>query len=249
MAARAFDSDAPELAGFPAGAQPGVRATGRRCHQVGHRHSRADAGGLGVGVSEISPDGSQIAVVQTDGGETNEVWVAHSTSGFYDTSAFDLISFGVSDAGLEWSHSPSMSSNGRFVAFASGSNVELSGGAVANFDTEVWLRERPVALDITATLNFGTIDVGTQSAPQNAVVTNTSGVVINISSVTPPASPFIITGNSCGGVLQPVQAARSRRVPTDCCRRASSSITVSGDGLSVTGSLVGVGDRCRPPVR
>jgi len=124
---------------------------------------------------------------------------------------------------------PSMSSSGRFVAFTSRSNVEFSGGTVPDFDSEVWMRERAVALDITATLNFGKIDFGSQSPPQDAVVTNTSGVVINIGSVTPPGSPFIITGNSCGGVLPAGGSCTITVVfrPT-VAGSASSSITVSG---------------------
>ena len=174
------------------------------------------------------------------------MWVARSTSGFYDTSAFDLVSFGVNDQPVSiGAYGPSMSSSGRFVSFTSSSSAELSGGTVPNFDSHVWLRERPVALDITATLNFGTVDVGTQSAPQNAVVTNTSGVVITIGSVSAPNAPFVLTGNSCGGVLPAGGSCTITAVfrPT-AAGSASSSLTVSGDGLSVTASLVGVG---RPP--
>ena len=243
----AFNSDAPQLAGFPSGTADQAyvrdRVAGVTKLVTDTPGQPMQVGGLGVSVGEISPDGSQIAVTQTDGSETSEVWVARSTSGFYDTSAFDLVSFGVNDAPVSnGANSPSMSATGRFVAFSSRSSAELSGGTVADFQTEVWMRERPVALDITATLNFATIDVGSQSPPQNAVVTNTSGVVINISSVTPPGSPFTITGNSCGGVL-PAGATCTITVvfrPT-AAGAASSSITVSGDGLSVTGSLVGVG--------
>ncbi len=243
----AFDSDGTELGGFPPGGANQVyvrdRVAGVTKLVTDTPGQQMEPTGLGVSAGEISPDGSQVAVTQTDGSETSQVWVAHSTSGFYDTSVFDLVSFGVNDQPVSnGANSPSMSSTGRFVAFTSNSSVELSGGTVPDFNSHVWMRERPVALDITATLNFGTIDVGSQSPPLNAVVTNTSGVVINISSVTPPGSPFIITGNSCGGVLPAGGSCVITVVfrPT-AAGSASSSITVSGDGLSVTASLVGVG--------
>ena len=242
----AFDSDGPELAGFPPGTPDQVFVRDRVAgvtKLVTDTPGQPMPAGLGIRVGEITPDGSQIAVTQTSSGELSEVWVARSTAGFYDTSAFDLVSFGVSDAPVSsGAFNPSMSSSGRYVSFSSSSNEELSGGAVVGFDTQIWMRERPVALDITATLNFGTVDVGSQSAPQNAVVTNTSGVVITIGSVSPPASPFFITGNSCGGVLPAGGTCTITVVfrPT-AAGGASSSITVSGDGLSVTGSLVGVG--------
>ena len=135
-----------------------------------------------------------------------------------------------------------MSSNGRFVAFSSSAASELSGGTVPVGSSEVWMRDRPIALDITPTLDFGTVNVGAQSAPQNAVVTNTSGVEINIGVVTPPTAPFVITANGCGGILSPGATCAITIVfrPT-AVGGASSSVAVSGDGLSVSVSLVGVG--------
>ena len=196
---------------------------------------------------EISPDGSQIALVQAAAPPANakpvrEVFVARSTAGFFDAAAFDLVSYGVSGAPTSTdSAQPSMSSNGRYIAFASGANNELSGVRTPT-TLNVWMRERPVALDITPSLDFGTIAPGTQSAPQNAVVTNTSGVGINITSVMPPAAPFSVVANGCVGILAPgatcaVTLVFSPTVPGG----ASSSVTVSGDGLSVSSSLVGNG--------
>jgi hypothetical protein len=197
--------------------------------------------------AEISPDGSQITLVQAappaaGAKPVREVFVARTTSGFFDAAAFDLVSYGVSgaptttDSGL-----PSMSSNGRYVAFASGANNELSGVAKPN-GLNVWMRERPIALDITPSLDFGTIDPGGQSAPQNAVVTNTSGVAINIGAVTPPSAPFSITANGCGGALAPGATCAITIVfsPT-AAGSASSTVTVTGDGLTVSASLVGIG--------
>jgi hypothetical protein len=137
---------------------------------------------------------------------------------------------------------PSMSSSGRFVAFASLANNDLS-GKVLPADPNVWMRERPVALDITPSLDFGTVDLGVQSAPQNAVVTNTSGVEINIGAVSPPAAPFRIVSNGCAGVLLTPNTSCPITVvftPT-AGGSVSSSITVSGDGLSVSVTLVGNG--------
>ena len=242
----AFSSDGPELAGFPVGTPDQVYVrdrVARVTRLVTDTPGQPMPAGLGVGDPEITPDGSQVALTQTSSGETSQVWVARSTSGFYDTSVFDLVSFGVNDQPVSnGASNPSMSSNGRYVAFSSSSSDELSGGTIAPFETEVWMRERPVALDITATLNFGTVDVGSQSAPQNAVVTNTSGVLITISSVTPPAAPFSITSNGCGGVLAPGASCSVTLVfrPT-VVGGATSSVTVLGDGLSVSASLVGTG--------
>jgi Abnormal spindle-like microcephaly-assoc'd, ASPM-SPD-2-Hydin/WD40-like Beta Propeller Repeat len=247
----AFTSDGPELAGFPSTTpdQAYIRDRVNRVTKlVTDTPGQPMPAGLGVTVRDITPDGSQIALTQTSSGETSEVWVARSTSGLYDTAAFDLVSYGVNDQPVpRGANNPSMSSNGRYVAFASSSNPELSGGAVSNAsDGEVWLRERPIALDITSTLNFGTVDIGQQSAPQNAVVTNTSGVAINIAGVTPPAAPFAITANSCGGVLPPGASCAITVVFTPTAAGgAASSLTVSGDGLSVSASLVGTG---RPSV-
>lgn len=203
--------------------------------------------------AEISPDGSQVvltqaATISVTGKPNNEVLVARSASGFFDSSVFDLVSFGVSGNPTSTdSVQGSMSSNGRFVAFASAANSELSGAALANTEVNVWMRQRPIALDITPSLDFGTINPGSQSAPQNVVVTNTSGISINISSVTPPAAPFSLTANGCGGPLGPgatcaITVVFSPTAPGG----ASSSITVSGDGLSVSASLVGAG-RSRTP--
>ncbi|MEO7371735.1 MAG: choice-of-anchor D domain-containing protein, partial [Ilumatobacteraceae bacterium] len=132
-----------------------------------------------------------------------------------------------------------------YVAFASGANNELSGVRTPT-GLNVWMRARPIALDITPSLDFGTVDLGVQSAPQNAVVTNTSGVDINIGAVTPPTAPFSIIANGCGGTLAPGTSCAITIVFTPPAPgSASSSVSVSGDGLSVSASLVGSG---RAPV-
>ncbi|MEP7111680.1 MAG: choice-of-anchor D domain-containing protein [Ilumatobacteraceae bacterium] len=202
---------------------------------------------------EISPDGSQVALVQAaappaGAKPVREVFVAHSISGYFDAAAFDLVSYGVSGAPTTTdSFAPSMSSNGRYVAFASGANNELSGVRTPT-TTNVWMRDRPIALDITPSLDFGTVALGGQSVPQNAVVTNTSGVDINIGGVTPPASPFSIVTNGCGGLLAPGATCAITIVfsPT-AAGGASSSVTVAGDGLSVSASLVGNGQAPNVP--
>ena len=171
-----------------------------------------------------------------------EVYVARSSAGYFDNAVFDLVSYGVGDVPTTTdSYAPSMSSNGRYVAFTSGANNELSGVRTPT-GLNIWMRQRPIALDITPSLNFGTIPLGGQSAPQDAVVTNTSGVSINIGGVTPPVAPFSIIANGCGGALPPggscaITIVFSPTVPGG----ASSSVTVAGDGLSVSASLVGAG--------
>ncbi len=196
---------------------------------------------------EISPDGTQIALVHAGAPApgakpVGQVFVARSLSGFFDSATFDLVSYGVSDAPTSTdSFMPSMSSNGRYVAFSSAANLELSGVTMPN-TLNVWMRQRPIALDITPALDFGTVTPGGQSAPQNAVVTNTSGISINIGAVTPPAAPFSITANGCGGPLGPGASCAITVVfsPT-APGGASSTVGVSGDGLSVSASLLGNG--------
>ncbi len=243
----AFESSGPELANLPPGSPTQVYVRDRVAgitRLVTDTPGQAMQGGsTGVGDPEITPDGSQVALTQSDNFENTQVFVARTTSGFFNTSALDLVSYGVNDQPVSnGAGDPSMSSNGRYVAFSSSSSDELSGGTIAAFQGEAWMRERPIALDVTATLNFGTIDVGSQSAPQNAVVTNTSGVLINIAGVTPPTAPFSITANSCGGVLAPGASCVVTLVfaPT-AVGGASSTVTVLGDGLSVSSSLVGTG--------
>lgn len=195
---------------------------------------------------EITPDGTQVALTQAIIGVTgkpvSQVFVARSSSGFFDAAVFDLISYGVSGAPTSTdSVQPSLSSNGRFVSFASAANSELSGVSMPT-GVEVWMRQRPIALDITPIVDFGTIDPGTTSAPKNAVVTNTSNVAINIAAVLPPAAPFSVTANGCGSVLQPGASCTVTMVfsPT-APGAASSTLTVTGDGLSVSASVVGIG--------
>ncbi|MGZ4725982.1 MAG: choice-of-anchor D domain-containing protein, partial [Ilumatobacteraceae bacterium] len=201
--------------------------------------------GIGVGEPDISPDGTQIALTEEDQFETSEVWVAHTTSGYFDTASFDLVSVGVSGApisGGAGAGEPSMSSTGRFVAFSSSANDQLSGGTVPLGATQVWLRTRPIQLGSTPTLSFGTVDVGSQSPPQNAVITNTSLAEVNLGAVSPPGGPFAITANTCAGVLPAGASCAVTLVfkPTSA-GPASSSVGVTGEGLSVTTSLTGTG--------
>lgn len=244
----AFASDAADVvAGLPAPVSLQVYVRDRVAgvtKLVTDTPSQPMPAALGVSTPDISPDGNQIALTQTDNFETSEVWVARSASGYFDTAVFDLVSSGVTGApvGGAGATGPAMSSNGRYVAFSSGANDELSGGTVPLGSAEIWLRTRPIALDITPSIDFGTVDVGGQSAPKNAVITNTSGVAINISAVTPPAAPFSVTANTCGGVLQPGATCSVTMVfsPT-AAGSASSSVNVAGDGLSISASLAGIG--------
>ena len=244
----AFTSNTPDVVGAPALTSPQVYARDRTAgvtRVVSTSPSQLMGGSLDE--AEISPDGTQIALTfaanpPPGGKPVKQVYVARSTSGYFDSAAFDLVSYGVSDAPTTTdSFAPSMSSTGRYVAFTSGANNELSGVRTPT-GLNVWMRQRPIALDITPTLDFGTIAPGAQSAPQNAVVTNTSGVSINIGAVTPPAAPFSIIANGCGGPLGPGASCAVTIVfsPT-APGGASSAITVSGDGLSVSASLVGNG--------
>jgi hypothetical protein len=244
----AFTSTSPDLVGLPAATASQVyvrdRATGTN-RLVTNAPPAVMPGALGA--PEISPDGTQIALTQSGiagiaAAAPGQVLVARSVSGFFDSAVFDLVSFGVNDAPVtSGAAQPSMSSNGRYVAFVSTANTELSGTSMPN-GLEVWMRQRPIALDITPTIDFGTLLVGTQSAPQSALVRNTSAVPINITQVIAPAAPFAITDNQCGGTLPPgAQCLVTLVFQPTTDGSASSSLTVGGDGLSVSSSLVGAG--------
>ncbi|MGZ4764395.1 MAG: choice-of-anchor D domain-containing protein [Ilumatobacteraceae bacterium] len=201
--------------------------------------------GIGVGEPDINPDGTQIALTEEDSGETSEVLVARTTSGYFDTASFDLVSVGVNDApvsGGAGAGEPSISATGRYVAFSSSSNDQLSGGTVPLGATQVWLRTRSIQLGITPSIGFGTIDVGGQSPAKTAVITNTSVAEVNIASVTVPPGPFTITANSCGGVLPAGASCTVTMVFTpSAVGPASATLVVAGDGLSVSASLSGTG--------
>jgi hypothetical protein len=199
--------------------------------------------GIGVGQPDISPDGTQIALSEEDQFESSEVWVARSTSGYFDTAVFDLVSYGISgDPVPNGASSPSMSATGRFVAFSSSSNVELSGGTVPAGTFHVWMRSRSIQLGSTPALSFGTVDIGSQSPPQTAVVTNTSVAEVNLGSVTVTPGPFTITANTCVGVLPAGATCTVTMVFTPAAvGAASASLVVTGDGLSVTTGLTGTG--------
>jgi Tol biopolymer transport system component len=245
----AFSSNAPEIVGLPAGlpSQLYVRdRVGGVTKLVTDSPGQPMSGGLAVFEPDISPDGTQVAHSQfrsTGDGGISETWVARSSSGLFDTSSFDLVSYGLSGAPVTTgAQSPSMSSNGRFVAFVSYATDELAPGTLPVGSNDIWMRERPAKLSATPTLDFGIVDIGGQSAPQNAVVTNTGLITVNIATVTPPAAPFSITANGCAGVLQPGASCNVTLVfrPT-AAGPANSAVTVLGDGLAVSSALVGVG--------
>ena len=246
----AFASNAPEFLGLKLPQIPQVYVRDRVA-KVTKLVSTTPATPMPVVMEtpEISPDGSQIALGQLGAPSAaglpgvSQVFVARTTSGFYDSTVFDLVSFGTGGApSPTGSINPSMSSNGRYVAFASSDIAALSGLKLSLTLDQVWMRQRPVALDITPSINFGNISAGTTSAPNNVVVTNTSNVPINISPVAAPPGPFSITASTCGGLLRPGATCRITLVFAPAVEGAvSSSLTVAGDGLSVAASLIGVG--------
>jgi Abnormal spindle-like microcephaly-assoc'd, ASPM-SPD-2-Hydin/WD40-like Beta Propeller Repeat len=253
----AFSSDTRDFVSLPAGVLSSEVYVRDRAAQVTKLITDTPGVAMDGRLDEpdISPDGTQIALQRRASdsnpvaGDIAEVYVARSTSGYFDSAVFDLVSFGVSGAPTSQDSTvPSMSSNGRWVAFASTANDELSGVEMP-VGQNVWMRQRPIALDITPSVDFGTVDVGGTSAPKNAVITNTSGVAINIGSVVPPAAPFAITANGCGGALAPGASCGVTMVfsPT-AGGGATSSLTVSGDGLSVSSALVGVGRSPNVPI-
>ena len=146
---------------------------------------------------------------------------------------FDLVSFGVIDAARADQRRLRCRRCRRTAGTWRSPRVRTPSCRAApcpTFTVEVWMRERPIALDITPTLNFGTVDVGTQSAPQNAVVTNTSGVSDQHRRRHVASGAVLDHANGCGGrVGARAIVRRDGRVHArQHRRRASSSITVVG---------------------
>jgi hypothetical protein len=84
--------------------------------------------------------------------------------------------------------------------------------------------------------------VGTQSPGQNIVITNNGIAEVAIASVSSPAAPFSITTSTCVGLLPAGASCVVTVVFAPTSPTASSgTIVVSGEGLSVTTSLVGTG--------
>ena len=204
------------------------------------------AGGPPQGITaqdpEISPDGSQV-VYEQDGPGQDTFWiqVSRSTSGFFASVAFELVSYGVDDSPAQ-SYSPTMSSTGRFVAFGSLDGASLSGNGAFPNGRDVWLRERPPALTVTSPIDFGAVVVGTSSSTQTAVVSNTSNVIVPV-SITPPGGPFSIVADACSGVaLQPgATCTVDLRFAPGAPGNAASVLGADGDGASTSATLVGVG--------
>ncbi len=203
-------------------------------------------GGPPLGITaedpEISPDGSQV-VYEQDGPGQDTYWiqVTRSTSGFFDSVAFELVSYGVDDAPAQ-SFAPTMSATGRFVAFGSFDGVALSGNGGFPDGRDVWLRERRPSLTVTSPIDFGTVTIGISSGVQTAVVTNTSNVLVPV-TVTPPAPPFSIIADGCSGVvLAPGETCNvDLRFAPGAAGNTMSVLGVDGDGATATATLRGAG--------
>ena len=242
----AFESDTADVLGAPPGAtqvyvRDRVNAVTRLVTDTAGQPMIPT--GIGVVEPDISPDGTQIALSEEDSGETSNVWVARSTSGYFNTAAFDLVSYGVSGNPVDGSGAgnPSMSATGRFVAFSSSASVELSGGAVPDAYSQVWMRLRAISLTSTPTIDFGTVDLGSQSTPKNATIANNSTAEVNIGSVT-TTGQFNITVNGCPAVLASGAACNVTVVyQPSAAGPATGTLVVAGDGLSTTTSLTGTG--------
>jgi hypothetical protein len=217
------------------------RATNTTRQVTGIAGAPPDAGQADA--PEISADGTQVVHTERTF-DQDGFWieVVRSTSGFYDTVAFELVSYGTDDQPAQ-SLRPTMSATGRFVAFTSFDGIAFSGNPAFGDRQDVWLRERPPALSITTPLDFGSVTVGSPAAPLNAVVTNTSNVAVPISGVTPPGAPFTITADGCtGAVLQPGATCTVGIGFTPAISGpATSTVAVSGEGVTATADLRGVG--------
>ena len=168
----------------------------------------------------ISADGTQIAfeststnliappvkttLTQAVGGY--DLLVALSTSGFFDTVAFDRVSLKPNGAPVDpvllTNSSPVISSNGRWVAFTSQLNSEYTTGGTTNpggnADTtsNVYVIGRSASLSIPPT-DFGATNIGTTTAAKTVTVTNTGISSVLPATITAANAQFKITGGTC----------------------------------------------------
>ena len=168
----------------------------------------------------ISADGTQIAfeststnliappvkttLTQAVGGY--DLLVALSTSGLFDTVAFDRVSLKPNGAPVDpvllTNSSPSISSNGRWVAFTSQLNSEYTTGGTStpggNTDTtsNVYVIGRPASLSIPPT-DFGATAIGSTTAAKTITVTNTGISSVLPATITAANAQFKITGGTC----------------------------------------------------
>jgi hypothetical protein len=191
---------------------------------------------------DITPDGTQVAYSAEYQEATTTVYVVRSTSGTFDTAAYELVSIGA-DGSRADAGDPSISSTGRDVGFVSDDGDALSGDAGFPDGFDVWMQERPPALTGSSALDFGALTIGTSSGSQLATITNDSNVIVPVDTVVAPGGPFSITADACSGaVLQPAASCTVGIAFTPgAAGPADAALVVTGEGAAASIAVHGVG--------
>ncbi len=230
--------------------EPSITADGT---QIAFGTTSTDLATPGVGgVNGVTGSGSPPSL---------DLLVARSQSGFFATLAFDPVSLKANgdpidptipvSFGTKAMEQPEISSNGRWVAFASTFNAELTNGGSSavqssNHFEQVYVIGRPTSVAVTP-LDFGALNVGTASGPKLATVTNTGISSFLPATMTAGGDFAVVAGGSCAvnAWLSPGQSCTIavRFVPTAGGGR-SSTLTVAETGfaaVTATAPLTGSG--------
>jgi Tol biopolymer transport system component len=195
-----------------------------------------------------------------------DLLVARSTSGLYATLAFDRVSLKPNGDAIDPKQptdptnpnfqsmdmeQPVISSNGRWVAFASRFNAELQTGGSSltpPVDTKrnVYVIGRPTALTVTP-LDFGTLQVGTNSGVLLATVTNTGISSVLPASIAATGNFTVVAGGTCAvntWISPGGSCTVGVRFNPSAAGTRSGTLTIAESGfaaVSGAGALTGIG--------
>ena len=187
-------------------------------------------------------------------GPSFDLLVATSTSGFYETLELDRVSLDRNGAALQSRNPlrtmllPDISASGRWVAFQSSFRQEIENGTPTPpvEASAVYVIERPATAVITP-LDFGTVTVGTTSAPSTATVTNTGSSSIMPATITATGGYTVVPGGTCASQtwLSPRRSCTVNVTFTPAAAGpATGQLRIDETGYaaySATGTLTGTG--------
>ena len=267
----AFSSLATDLTANPASKTPQIFVrdmTTTAVHLVSHDANGAPGNADSV-LPSISADGTQIAfaslasnlvappptfassVAIARRSQSYDIETALSTGGLFDTVSFDRASIANDGTpvplGTTATSLPVISSNGRYVAFASrapaliGAPPPGSGG-----NAQVFAISRPAALSFSP-VDFGNVTTGKTSPAQSVTVTNTGLSSIVPASIASNNAEFTITASTCtlNAFLSPGQSCTvtvTFHPAAAGARNGQITIAETGFGaFSANGALTGTG--------
>jgi len=147
------------------------------------------------------------------------------------------VTFTPAQAGAR-SGSLTVTSNGA----GSPQSIALTGSGVATAG--------PGVLSFATTLDFGTVAIGSTSAPQSLVATNVGGTPVQVSSVASnPAAEFAVVSSTCGSVAPGATCSVTLAFAPVAAGERTGTLTVvsSGTGSPQAATLRGVGSTGQPP--